>query len=130
MDTTQAEERSDIGFHRFAVLLSSGLAILMGADLVADRALGAGAAHVTLQLVAFLLALAGALAMARELYLARAQVRALDHALGSARDDAEHWRAEAQDHLLRLGEAIDRQFERWSFTHAERLVALLLLKGL
>jgi DNA-binding NarL/FixJ family response regulator len=32
--------------------------------------------------------------------------------------------------LRGLGEAIDRQFERWKLTPAEREVGLLLLKGL
>jgi DNA-binding NarL/FixJ family response regulator len=44
--------------------------------------------------------------------------------------DAKRWNQEAQDVLLGLGQAIDRQFDRWGLTPAEREVALLQLKGL
>jgi len=40
------------------------------------------------------------------------------------------WRAEAEEALRGLGAAIDRQFERWGLSPAEREVALHLLKGL
>ena len=44
--------------------------------------------------------------------------------------DARRWNAEAQNVLDGLGVAIDRQFDRWGLTPAEREVALLQLKGL
>jgi DNA-binding NarL/FixJ family response regulator len=46
------------------------------------------------------------------------------------RAEAERWRAEARHLIEGLGEAIDRQFERWGLSPAEREVGLLLLKGL
>jgi DNA-binding NarL/FixJ family response regulator len=50
--------------------------------------------------------------------------------VATARQEAERWRAEAADLLGGLWAAIDRQFDRWQLTEAEREVALLLLKGL
>jgi DNA-binding CsgD family transcriptional regulator len=47
-----------------------------------------------------------------------------------ARAQGQRWRTEARTYLNGLGEAIDKQFGRWSLTEAEREVALLLLKGL
>jgi DNA-binding CsgD family transcriptional regulator len=47
-----------------------------------------------------------------------------------ARAQGQRWRAEARTILNGLGEAIEKQFSRWSLTEAEREVALLLLKGL
>jgi DNA-binding NarL/FixJ family response regulator len=47
-----------------------------------------------------------------------------------ARHEAERFRGEAREALRGLGEAIDRQFDRWNLTPAEREVGLLLLKGL
>lgn len=44
--------------------------------------------------------------------------------------EAERWRAEAKDLVSGLASAIDRQFERWGLSPAEREVGLLLLKGL
>jgi DNA-binding CsgD family transcriptional regulator len=44
--------------------------------------------------------------------------------------EAERWRAEAQQSARGLAESIDRQFNRWALTAAEKEVALLILKGL
>jgi DNA-binding CsgD family transcriptional regulator len=43
--------------------------------------------------------------------------------------EREQWRVGAQAALAGLGAAIDRQFDAWRLTPAEREVALLLLKG-
>lgn len=43
--------------------------------------------------------------------------------------ERDQWRTSAQAALAGLGEAIDRQFDAWKLTGAEREVALLLLKG-
>lgn len=43
--------------------------------------------------------------------------------------ERDEWRESARKALEGLGEAIDRQFEAWKLTPAEREVALLLLKG-
>ncbi len=49
--------------------------------------------------------------------------------LALARAEGEAWRREAQTHLEGLGIAIDRQFEAWGLTPAEREIGLLMLKG-
>ena len=46
-----------------------------------------------------------------------------------ARAEGEAWRREAQTHLEGLGIAIERQFEAWGLTPAEREIGLLMLKG-
>src|SRR5439155_18404017 len=68
---------------------------------------------------------------------ARRRSQQLDRELAAARAevtrwsaDAQRWNAEAQHVLQGLGAAIDRQFDRWGLTAAEREVALLQLKGL
>ncbi len=50
--------------------------------------------------------------------------------LESARHEAQRFREEAHAALRGLGEAIDRQFTRWTLSPAEREVGLLLLNGL
>ncbi|MGD8276656.1 MAG: LuxR C-terminal-related transcriptional regulator [Gemmatimonadota bacterium] len=49
--------------------------------------------------------------------------------LEERRAERDAWRTSAQKTLDGLGEAIDRQFESWALTPAEREVALLVLKG-
>jgi DNA-binding CsgD family transcriptional regulator len=47
-----------------------------------------------------------------------------------ARAEGEDWRNRVQTHLTGLKEELDRQFESWGMTAAEREVGLLILKGL
>lgn len=54
----------------------------------------------------------------------------LSRQLGEARVVAEHERDKLREVLSGLGEEIDKQFEKWELTTAEREVALLILKGL
>ena len=76
------------------------------------------------------LAIAGITALWRGFLTARGRAAQLDADLASARAEAAHYRSEAREALQGLGEAIDRQFERWQLTSAEREVGLLMLKGL
>jgi|SRR5215475_4688938 len=46
-----------------------------------------------------------------------------------ARAEGQAWRDSAQSYLSGLGEEIEKQFERWQLTSAEREVGLLMLKG-
>ena len=44
--------------------------------------------------------------------------------------DVEHWRQESNKWAQGLAESIDRQFDAWKLTPAEKEVAMLLMKGL
>jgi DNA-binding NarL/FixJ family response regulator len=46
-----------------------------------------------------------------------------------ARAESQAWRESAQSYLSGLGEEIQKQFEEWQLTPAEREVGLLMLKG-
>ena len=54
---------------------------------------------------------------------------ALIRDLELARAEGGAWRKRAQHYLQGLGEEIEKQFEEWQLTQAEREVALLMLKG-
>lgn len=106
------------------------IAILVAADLLADALGSSAGAHLWLELPVMLLAAAGLVLLWRRLSFAERTARALDLQLVEAHADASGWRREAHEALRGLGLAIDRQFERWGLTAAEREVGLLLLKGL
>ncbi|RME20893.1 MAG: DNA-binding response regulator [Deltaproteobacteria bacterium] len=102
-----------------------------------DRRDGASLTHLAVEFVA--LAAAGLTAVTLVILWQRERRRlgAAREAVASARArsrslevEAARWRAEAEQSLQGLGEAIDRQFDRWGLTAAEREVGLLLLKGL
>ena len=60
---------------------------------------------------------------------AQRQAARLRASLIERQAERDAWRTSAQKTLDGLGEAIDRQFESWALTPAEREVALLVLKG-
>ena len=53
----------------------------------------------------------------------------LRRTLAARQAERDAWRASAEQALAGLGAAIDRQFETWGLTPAEREVALQVLKG-
>ncbi len=116
------------------IVLFGAIATLIGVDVFGDIAAGTSALHAAAELTAVGLALAGALWVARALWLRigaeRDRGAVLSRQLVSAREDAAKWRAEARAMVDGLAEAIDRQLSAWGLTGAERDVALLLLKGL
>src|SRR5262245_55699392 len=119
------------------VFLFSLIACLMAADVVIDFRSGGATGIEWFEALIFASALAGIAFYWRQRTKERHRSADLDRALAEARAeahrsraDAARWSQEARDALEGLGAAIDRQFERWELTPAEREVALLQLKGL
>ena len=115
----------------------STVVALTGFDIVADMGEGASTGHVAVETVVVLVGLAGLAAAAwriavlvRRASALRASTRSLEDRLKRTRAEAERWRQEAREALEDLATAMDRQFERWALTPAEKEVAMLLLKGL
>jgi len=110
------------------------IAVLTVVDLAADLEEGARLLHVTVELSVIVASVGSAALVVRYLFLqlreARAEASDLSIRLQSTHNEAQRWRREAQDLLKGLGAAMDRQFEAWGLTIAEKEVALLLLKGL
>jgi DNA-binding CsgD family transcriptional regulator len=107
---------------------------LIALDLVTDAREGTSVGHLLVEATVLALALAGAGVLGgAALRERRAMARALVSATTEARawqGEAARWRSEASSALQGLGEAIERQFDRWQLSAAEREVAMLLLKGL
>lgn len=119
------------------MLLFALIAAAIGADLIGDWGEGAGASHLGLEAAVMGVAVIGLglgakrlLALRRTAQQLRGEADELRGALAKTREEAAHWRGEAAELLEGLGAAIDRQFDRWQLSPAEREVGLLLLKGL
>jgi len=130
-------ERSALGGGRASILLFALIALLMATDLTIEYRRGVPLALQSFELVIFASALAGFAFHWWQMTAARNRSERLDRELAAARaevtrwaEDAKRWNREAHHFLQGLGEAIDRQFDRWGLTPAEREVALLQLKGL
>jgi len=121
-------------FYPSLIAVFALICVLAAADLVADVREGTQPLHVVVEAAVIVLSLGAAMVIARYLIrqLGRARSRAADLAasLESSHREAEQWQREARHLLNGLGAAIDRQFEAWCLTSAEKEVALLLLKGL
>jgi DNA-binding CsgD family transcriptional regulator len=92
------------------------VACIVGGDLLSDAGSGVEWMHVALEAAAACVAVAGAVVFYRH---HRSEVAELSA-----------WKAEAQELLRDAGGSVERQFETWDLSPAEREVALLLLKGL
>ena len=106
------------------------IAISIGFDLVSDIRAGEPLGHMVGMIVGTVLSFACLALMWRLLRSARAQARALEVALDASRTDLREWRSKAAGTLQGLGALIDRQFDAWALSPAEREVGILLLKGL
>jgi DNA-binding CsgD family transcriptional regulator len=115
----------------------AAVAVLAALDVVSDLREGTDPGHVIVEVSMVLVGMVGAAFMARRLMqivgserAARQQALELAERLRASEAEAARWRDETRDVLQGLGAAIDRQFERWALSPAEKEVALLLLKGL
>jgi DNA-binding CsgD family transcriptional regulator len=106
------------------------VAALVGLDVLGDRGSGSTPAHLAVEIAIMVIALLGTVVLWGQLAAARRRAGDLGQDLAVAHADLARFRQESQDHLRGLGAAIDRQFERWALSPAEREIALLLLKGL
>src|SRR5688572_13720762 len=115
---------TDVVDRRHELLVSAALVAsitaAMGADVVADLQKGLPPSHFAIHVA--LIALVGAYAVHLVRLAARHRREASDlgRALDAARQEADRWRTEASEAIQGFGAAIDRQFERWQLSPAER----------
>jgi len=103
------------------------IATFVGLDLAIDFMRGTDLAHVSFHLAGLAVVVPAAVVVWRTRARELAELR---RDLSRSQEEAARWRSEARDAVEGLSLAIDRQFDRWELTPAEREVCLLLLKGL
>ena len=135
MATDKRLNEPDLTDVRHRVVLPTALlflliAVLIGIDVVSDYRSGTRALHLAVELSVMGLSVAGVVVLWRLMRAAQEKAEFLSADLAAARAEAKRFSEEAGDALRGLGEAIDRQFQRWGLTPAEAEVGLLLLKGL
>ena len=117
---------------RLRLLLAVVLVVIMVGgtiDLVLDAPTDWLSFHVLFELGMIVAALVSATALWLGWWRSRQAVVAMARSLEERRAERDAWRASAEKALDGLGRAIDRQFDAWGLTPAEREVALLILKG-
>jgi DNA-binding CsgD family transcriptional regulator len=113
-----------------SIAMFAFIAVLMGVDAVIDYRQSGSFVAQTFEMLVFVSALAGIAIHGWQLASARSRTERLDRELVATRAEAQRWSREAQDVLNGLAAAMDRQFDKWGLTPAERDVAMLQLKGL
>jgi len=117
--------------HLRIILVVALLSIIVGGsiDLYMDQPEDWLSFHVVFET----LMIAAALVMATTLWLGwwrtAQSVDELRRSLEARSEERDAWRSSAEHALEGLSHAIDRQFDAWDLTPAEREIALLLLKG-
>jgi len=106
------------------------IAVSIVVDLICDIRANRPAEHMAGMIIGTVLSLACLAMMWRLVRASRSQARALEMALDASRADVVAWRSKAAGTLQGLGALIDRQFDAWALSPAEREVGILLLKGL
>lgn len=106
------------------------------ADLIMDRPATLWSWHVAFEAVMVLVSLTFAIVLftgwrrsAGALRQTHATLAATDLALATREAERDRWRKTAEEALAGFSRAIDKQFDAWQLTRAEREVALLILKG-
>jgi DNA-binding CsgD family transcriptional regulator len=72
----------------------------------------------------------GVALLAQRMHVQHEEKMALIHDLEIARAEGDAWRAKVRSHLTGLKAGMEKQFQDWGMTDAEREVGLLILKGL
>lgn len=98
-------------------------------DIILDAPTSWWSLHVVYELFLIACGLVGAVWLWLGWFRAERVNRTLQRSLQARQEERDAWRASAQRALEGLGSAMDRQFQAWGLTGAEREVALLLLKG-
>jgi len=105
--------------------------VLTSIDVTADLSEGSSWQHVTTETLIILIGSIGSLALVRIIVRQyRYQIQLGKQSLELTRKDIEKYRKGSQAFLQGLSEQIDQQFNDWGFTHAEKEIAMLLIKGM
>jgi DNA-binding CsgD family transcriptional regulator len=116
---------------RWALVALGAFALLLGLEVLTDDdpfALGDFLVD-ALTTALVVVSAVGTTLLAIRFQVEREARTSLTRDLEIARAEGEAWRQRAQTYLSGLGEEIERQFEHWALTPAEREIALLMLKG-
>ena len=103
-------------------------------DIHADIHQGTTVLHIMVEVVILTISISGAfilfLRLLREARESRKLVQQLTRDLEFNRQQAHAWKEENHFLLEGLGASINKQFDQWQLTDAEKEISLLLLKGL
>lgn len=109
--------------------LLAAMAVAGAVDLLTDSPGVWKGSHALVELAFILLGASAAILLMRGWRETERSLEGVREALASRQAERDHWQALARNALRGLGEAMDRQFDDWGLTPAEKEAAMFLLKG-
>lgn len=128
MTDTRTNERSARTRRVVAWLLVAMVAAGL-VDLVTDSPSIWRGSHAVVEVTFILLGAAAAILLMRGWHETERSLEDVRAALAARKAERDRWQGLAQNALRGLGEAMDRQFDAWALTPAEKETAMFLLKG-
>jgi len=98
-------------------------------DIVADFGGGLSVAHLMVECFVVALSVVGMIALGLNYFKMARSLRESRSMLVRSSEEVQVWRRESEKYLRNLAEILDRQFDSWGLSDAEREVARLVLNG-
>lgn len=118
-------------FSQWAIAFSAVVLMLISVDIAGDYRDGVPWMHLLVEVVIFVLSLAGLISFGWLYYqLTQTKISILEQNLAFANLQAQQWRETNRELIAGLAVQIQKQFDAWQLTRAESEVGMLMLKGL
>lgn len=105
------------------------IVVLVSFDIFTDSSEGVSSWHLVIEGLLGLTALAGIFYLLKDSFETKHYLESEKAQNEKLVNDHRLFREQTQKYIQGLSTAIDQQFSKWSFTHAEKEIAYLLLKG-
>lgn len=114
----------------FLLVVLLAIITLVSMDIVTDSREGAPLWHLFAEGTVGFVAAIGIFILMRNMFFSQHEIQRQQDSINQLKKESEIWKSNSKKHIEGLSQAIDQQLSNWGLTHAEKEVALLLLKGL
>lgn len=114
----------------FLLIVLISIMALVSMDIVTDSSEGAPLWHLLAEGTVGAIAAIGFFILIKNSFSSQHEIQRQRVSIDQLKAESEIWKNNSKKHVEGLSQAIDTQLSNWSLTHAEKEVALLLLKGL
>lgn len=114
----------------FLLIILISIMSLVSMDIVTDSNEGAPLWHLLAEGTVGIIAAIGFFILLKNSFSSQHEIQRQRDSIDQLKAESEIWKSNSKKYIEGLSQAIDNQLSSWGLTHAEKEVALLLLKGL
>lgn len=114
----------------FLLVVLISIMALVSMDIVTDSKEGAPIWHLFAEGTVGVIAAVGFFILQKNTFSSQHEIQRQRDSIDQLKAESEVWKNNSKKYIEGLSQAIDSQLSAWGLTHAEKEVALLLLKGL